>query len=568
MKPQDIFEIAIVAVVAIGAAPFLAAYMARVYSGAKHPLGFLAPVERLFYRMTGIDSSEEMGWKKYALSLLAFSAASTALLFLILVGQALLPFNPQKFPGMRWDLALNTAISFVTNTNWQAYSGEAALSYFSQSVGLAVQNFLSAAAGMCVAVAVIRGIAARWTKPEGAASADAKSMPGIGNFWVDMTRSVLYILLPLALIIALVLASQGVVQSLSGYVPAVSLEGKADLIPLGPAASQVAIKHLGTNGGGFFGPNSAHPFENPTPLSNIVEVIGQILIAFSFPFLFGRMIGKKRQGRVIFAVMLVLLAVVVWSAVASETRWGTMEGKETRFGKSDSALFAVLTTITSCGAVNSMHDSFSPLGGMIPMIDIMLGEVIFGGVGSGLYGMLALVFITVFIAGLMVGRSPEYLGKKIEAREIQLAMLAIIAPNFIILAFSAVAIALPVGLAGLANRGPHGLSEILYAYTSGAGNNGSAFGGLSVNTPFYNLTIGADMLIGRFGVMFPMLGVAGSLAVKKLVAPGAGTFKTDTMTFGVLLLAVVVIVAGLTHFPALTLGPILDHFLMTMGVTL
>ncbi|MGA2546957.1 MAG: potassium-transporting ATPase subunit KdpA [Rectinemataceae bacterium] len=560
MKPQDIAEIVVVAAVAMGCAPFLAAYMARVFSGAKHPLTFLEPVETLFYRITGIDPGQEMGWKKYALSLLAFSGASIALLFLILVGQGHLPLNPQKFPGMKWDLALNTAISFITNTNWQAYSGEAALSYFSQAVGLAVQNFLSAAAGMAVAVAVIRGIAAHRMESDG--------KPAIGNFWVDMTRSVLYVLLPLSIIIALILVSQGVVQSLSGYAPALSLEGKSDLIPLGPAASQVAIKHLGTNGGGFFGPNSAFPFENPTPLSNIVEVIAQILIPFAFPLLFGRMIGKKRQGRVIFAVMLVILVALVFSAVASEQRWGSMEGKETRFGKSDSALFAVLTTITSCGAVNAMHDSFSPLGGMIPMIDIMLGEVIFGGVGSGLYGMLALVFITVFIAGLMVGRSPEYLGKKIEAREIQLAMLAIIAPNFIILAFSAVAIALPVGLAGLANRGPHGLSEILYAYTSGAGNNGSAFGGLSVNTPFYNLTIGADMLIGRFGVMFPMLGLAGGLASKKLVAPGAGSFKTDTATFGVLLVAVVVIVAGLTHFPALTLGPILDHFLMTMGVTL
>jgi potassium-transporting ATPase potassium-binding subunit len=552
MKPQDILEIAIVAAVAIGAAPFLAAYMARVYSGARHPLSFLAPLEGLFYRLAGIDPGAETGWKRYALSLLAFSGASIVLLFLILVAQGLLPLNPQGFKGMSWDLALNTAISFVTNTNWQAYSGEASLSYFSQAVGLTVQNFLSAAVGMSVAVAVIRGIAGL----------------SLGDFWVDMTRSVIYVLLPLSLAIALVLASQGVVQSLSGYVPALSLEGKSDLIPLGPAAGQVAIKHLGTNGGGFFGANSAHPFENPTPLSNIVEVIAQILIPFAFPLLLGRMTGRKRQGRVIFAVMLVILAVLTWSAISSEVAWGSMEGKEARFGKSDSALFAVLTTITSCGAVNAMHDSFSPLGGMIPLIDIMLGEVIFGGVGSGLYGMLALVLITVFIAGLMVGRSPEYLGRKIEAREIQLAMLAIIAPNLVILAFSAVAIALPVGLAGLANRGPHGLSEILYAYTSGAGNNGSAFGGLSVNTPFYNLTLAADMLIGRFGVIFPMLGAAGSLAAKKSVASGPGSFKTDTGTFGVLLLSVVVIVAGLTHFPALTLGPILDHFLMTMGVRL
>ncbi len=569
MKPQDFFEIAIVAAVSLAAAPFLAAYMARVYAGERHPLGFLAPAERAFYRVIGIDAGQEMGWKRYALSLLSFSLVSIGLLFAILVGQAYLPLNPQKFSGMSWQLALNTAVSFVTNTNWQAYSGEASLSYFSQSVGLAVQNFLSAAAGMSVAVAVIRALGARAKDRADEEGGDqSRHTPPFGNFWVDMTRSVLYILLPLSVIVALILVSQGVVQSVSSYVPALSLEGRADLIPLGPAASQVAIKHLGTNGGGFFGPNSAFPFENPTPLSNLVELISQILIPFAFPLLFGRMVGRRREGRVIFSVMFILLAILVWSSVASEISWGSLEGKELRFGKSDSALFAVLTTITSCGAVNSMHDSFSPLGGMIPMIDIMLGEVVFGGVGSGMYGMLALVLITVFIAGLMVGRSPEYLGKKIEAREVQLAMLAIIAPNFIILGFSALAIALPIGLAGLANRGPHGLSEILYAYSSGAGNNGSAFAGLSVNTSFYNLTIGADMLIGRFGVMVPMLAVAGSLAAKRLVASGAGSFKTDTGSFGVLLFSVVVIIAGLTHFPALTLGPILDHFLMTMGVAL
>jgi K+-transporting ATPase ATPase A chain len=567
MKSQDIAEILVFAVAVIGAAPFLGAFMARVYSGDKHPLRFLAPVERLFYEATGIDPGKEMGWKEYALSLLAFSGASLSLLFLILVGQGLLPLNPQKYPGMRWDLALDTAISFVTNTNWQSYSGEAALSYFSQAVGLAVQNFLSAAAGMAVAVAVVRGLSARKAASRGAEGGERKSPPSLGNFWVDMTRSVLYVLLPLSVIVALVLASQGVVQSLSGYVPAVSLEGKQDLIPLGPAASQIAIKQLGTNGGGFFGPNSSYPFENPTPLSNIVQLISILLLPAGFPFLFGRMIGKRRQGAVIFAVMAALLAIGLAGTLAAEYRWGTMEGKETRFGAGPSAVWAVATTAASNGSVNSMHDSFSPLGGMVLMINIMLGEVVFGGVGAGLYGMLALVLITVFIAGLMVGRSPEYLGKKIEAREIQLAMLAIIAPNLVILAFSAVAISLPVGLAGLTNRGPHGLSEVLYGYTSGAGNNGSAFAGLMANTPFYNLTIGAAMLIGRFGVILPMLAAAGSLADKKLVAPGVGTFKTDTLTFGVLLFSVVVIVAGLTHFPALTLGPILDHFLMTLGVT-
>jgi K+-transporting ATPase ATPase A chain len=383
-----------------------------------------------------------------------------------------------------------------------------------------------------------------------------------------MTRSVLYILLPLALILAVTLVSQGVVQNLSGYVPAVSFEGKGDLIPMGPAASQIAIKHLGTNGGGFFGPNSAFPLENPTPLSDILEMLAQILIPFAFPFLFGRLVGDKRQGRVIFLVMLALLAVGVWGSLASETRWGTMEGKEMRFGIAPSALFSVLTTITSCGAVNAMHDSLSPLSGMVAMFDMMIGEVIFGGVGSGLYGMLALVVITIFIAGLMVGRSPEYLGKKIEAREVQLSMLAIIVPNFLILVLAAVAICLPAGLAGIANRGPHGLSEILYAFSSGAGNNGSAFGGLAANTVFYNLMVGLAMLVGRFGVMLPMLRLGGSMARKRLVAQSAGTFKTDTALFGFLLFFVVVIVAGLTHFPALTLGPILEHFLMVKGALL
>jgi potassium-transporting ATPase potassium-binding subunit len=556
VESYETIRIAIIIAAACGAAPFLGSYMARVYSGGRHPLSFLAPLEAFIYKLSGVDPEEGMDWKKYARSLLSFSAASVALLFLILVGQGLLPFNPMRVAGMRWDLALNTAVSFVTNTNWQAYSGEVSASYFSQAAGLAVQNFLSAAAGMSVAVAIARGIARR---DEGS---------GLGSFWVDMTRSVLYILLPLSLVLAVVLIGQGVVQSLSGYVPTVSLEGKPLLLPLGPAASQVAIKHLGTNGGGFFGPNSSFPFENPTSLSNILEMIAQILIPFAFPFLYGRMVGDKRQGRVIFLVMLCLLAVAIWGSLASELKWGTLEGKELRFGKPDSALFSVLTTVTSCGAVNAAHDSLSPLSGMVAMFDIMIGEVVFGGVGSGLYGMLALVVVTIFIAGLMVGRSPEYLGKKIEAREVQLSMLAVIVPNFLILVLAAVAVSLPAGLAGLANKGPHGLSEILYAYSSGAGNNGSAFGGLAANSVFYNLTIALAMLLGRFGVIVPMLGVGGSLAVKRTVAQGVGTFRTDTAVFGVLLFSVVIIVAGLTHFPALTLGPVLEHFLMLKGVLL
>jgi K+-transporting ATPase ATPase A chain len=574
MKSFDIAEIVVVLGTVALAAPFLGSYMKRVYAGERHPLSFMEALERFFYRICGIEAERDMDWKSYALSLVAFTAGSLVLLFLILVGQGLLPFNFQKFPGMKWDLALNTAISFVTNTNWQAYSGEAALGYFAQAAGLAVQNFLSAAVGMAVAVAVVRGIVARREAGRRTESDDKASSRGdvsglpIGNFWVDMTRSVLYILLPLSILGALVLVSQGVIQNLSGYVPAVSLEGKSDLIPMGPAASQIIIKHLGTNGGGFFGPNSAFPFENPTPLSNAIEQIAQLLIPFAFPFLYGRMTGKKRQGWVIFSVMFVLLAVLIWGSVYSETTLGTMEGKELRFGKSDSALFSVLTTITSCGAVNSAHDSLSPLSGMTAMIGMMLGEVVFGGVGSGMYGMLALVLITVFVAGLMVGRSPEYLGKKIEAREVQFSMLAILAPNAVILVFAAVAVSLKVGLSSLGNAGPHGLSEIIYAFASAAGNNGSAFGGLGANTIFYNLMIGGGMLIGRFGVIFPMLAVAGGLSGKKLVAESTGTFRTDTAVFGVLLFFIVIIVAGLTHFPALTLGPILEHFLMLKGVVL
>jgi potassium-transporting ATPase potassium-binding subunit len=561
MRAYEIAQLAIVIAAACTAAPFLGKYMAELYSGRLRIPRALARLENSFYRAVGADPEASMDWKAYALALLAFSGASIALLFLILIGQGILPFNPRSLPGLKWDLALNTAVSFVTNTNWQAYSGEASLSYFSQATALAVQNFLSAAAGMSVAVAIARGIAAR-------RSAEGSAPAGIGNFWVDMTRSVLYILLPLSIVLAVALASQGVVQSLADYVPAVSLEGKEGLIPLGPAASQVAIKHLGTNGGGFFGPNSAFPFENPTVASDLLEKTALILIPFAFPFLFGRMVGSRRHGRAIFMVMLSLLAIAVAGSLWSELRWGTMEGKELRFGKAGSALFSVLTTVTSSGAVNAMHDSLSPLAGMVAMFDIMIGEVIFGGVGSGLYGMIALVLITVFIAGLMVGRSPEYLGKRIEAREVQLSMVAIIVPNFLILALGAVAVSMPAGLSSLANRGPHGLSEILYAYSSGAGNNGSAFGGLAANTVFYNMTIATAMLLGRFGVMIPMLGVGGSLAARRTVAQGIGSLRIDTFVFAGLLFAVVVIVAGLTHFPALTLGPILEHFLMTGGARL
>jgi potassium-transporting ATPase potassium-binding subunit len=560
MKSYEIAQLVIVLAAACGAAPFLGRYMAALYSGSLRPPRPIARAEAAFYKALGVDPEASMGWKEYAYALLGFTAASIALLFLILIGQGFLPLNPMKLPGMKWDLALSTTISFVTNTNWQAYSGEASLGYFSQAVGLAVQNFLSAAAGMSVAAALARGIAAR-SSPDGSAA-------GVGNFWVDMTRSVLYLLLPLSMVLAVALAGQGAVQSLSGYVPAVSLEGKADLIPLGPAASQVAIKQLGTNGGGFFGPNSSFPFESPTVASDLMEKIALILIPFAFPFCYGRMVGSRRHGRAIFLVMLSLLAIAIAGSLWSELGLGSMEGKELRFGKASSALFSVLTTATSCGAVNAMHDSLSPLAGMVAMFDIMIGEVVFGGVGSGLYGMAALVVITVFIAGLMVGRSPEYLGKKIEAREVQLAMVAIIVPNFLILALSAIASSISAGLSGPANRGPHGLSEILYAYSSGAGNNGSAFGGLAANTVFYNLTMAGAMLVGRFGVMVPMLAVGGGLAAKRIAAQGVGSLRTDSLVFAALLFSVVIVVAGLTHFPALTLGPILEHFLLIEGVSI
>ena len=561
MTSQDIVSLSIILIVVFGSAPFLGAYMERVYGGRKHPLSFLSPVERFFYRLCGIDPEARMDWKKYLFSMLAFSAASLTVLFLILLCQGFLPLNPQKTAGMSWHLAFNTAVSFMTNTNWQSYSGEVSASYFSQMLGLAVQNFLSAAAGMAVASALVRGIVSRRKEP-------SDPVPSLGNFWVDMTRSVLYILLPLSLIVSVLLVSQGVVQNFSGYVSAISFEGKQDLIPMGPAASQIAIKQLGTNGGGFFGPNSTFPFENPTPFSNIVEMISLLLIPAGFPFLFGRMAGKKRQGYVLFAVMFALFGIGLWAAMSSEYGWGTLEGKELRFGPGMSAAWAVTTTATSNGSVNAMHDSLSPLAGMVAMINIMLGEVVFGGVGSGLYGILALVFITVFIAGLMVGRGPEYLGKKIEAKDVTLAMAAIIAPNFVILVFAAIATVAKAGLASVTNSGPHGLTQILYAFSSAAGNNGSAFAGLGVNTPFYNVTIGLGMLIGRFGVIVPMMAIAGNLAAKKTIPESAGTFKTDTRIFGVLLFSVIIIVAGLTHFLALILGPVLEHFLLVRGILL
>ena len=456
---------------------------------------------------------------------------------------------------------LTQLLSFVTNTNWQSYSGENTLSYLVQMLGLTVQNFVSAATGIAVVLALIRGLT-------------RKTTDALGNFWVDITRSVLYVLLPLAIILGIALVGQGAVQTFSHYVKATTLQGTEQVIPLGPAASQIAIKHLGTNGGGFFNANSAHPFENPTPFSNFLEMFALIIISASLVFTYGHYVKSKRQAWAIFITMFILFAagliISLWSEYSHNAVLnvsGNMEGKETRFGIANSVLFSVATTVTSCGAVNSMHDSLSPLSGMVSMFSMMVGENIFGGVGSGLYGMVIFIILTVFIAGLMVGRTPEYLGKKVEAFEIKMAILAVLAPNVVIKVFSAIACSVPAGLSSLSNAGPHGLSEILYAFSSAAGNNGSAFGGLNANTVFYNLMLAFGMIIGRFGIIVPVMAIAGNMAKKKITPVSAGTFKTDNSLFVLLLIGVILIVGGLTFFPPLAFGPIVEHLLMNLGVT-
>jgi K+-transporting ATPase ATPase A chain len=539
----------------------LGLYMARVFDGE---ITFLAPLERALYRIAGVKG-EDQHWTQYTIAMLAFSLAGFASLYLLQRLQGVLPFNPQGQGAVSPDLAFNTSVSFITNTNWQSYSGETTMSYLMQMLGLTVHNFLSAATGIALAVALIRGFARR----------SAKSL---GNFWVDMTRTTLYVLLPLSVLLALVLVWQGVPQNLGRYTVAVGLDGVRQLIAQGPVASQEAIKMLGTNGGGFFNANSAHPFENPTWLTNFLEMWALIVIPAALTYSFGRAVKDTRQGWALFAVMAVLMlgglvalygaegqgnAAVAAAHVAQPI--GNMEGKEVRFGTAMTALFATITTDVSCGAVNAMHDSLTPLGGMIPIINIELGEIVFGGVGSGLYGMLLFAVIAMFVAGLMVGRTPEYLGKKIEAREVKMAMLAILCLPLSILGFAALAATTKAGLAGLLNAGPHGFSEILYAYTSATGNNGSAFAGLSANTPFYNTTLGLAMLIGRFLFIVPMMAVAGSLAAKKIVPSSAGTFPTHGGLFIGLLTGVILIVGGLTFFPALSLGPIAEHLAMTAG---
>jgi K+-transporting ATPase ATPase A chain len=540
--------------------PLLGRYMATIFKDShKQAIPILSDVERLIYRMCHIDPLQEMTWKDYAKALLYFNGLGLVFLFLIQLSQGWLPLNPQKFPGVEPTLAFNTAISFVTNTNWQAYGGENTMSYFTQMLGLTVQNFVSAATGNAVLLALIRGII-------------RKSTHTIGNFWVDLTRTIVYLLLPLCVILALILVSQGVIQNFNPYIEAKTLANDSQIIPMGPVASQVAIKQLGTNGGGFFNANSAHPFENPTPLSNFLETLAIFCIPAAATYMYGLLTKSKKQGWVIFSVMFVLwmggLAVALASQYAANPIMDAnpvLEGQETRFGPANSILWAVTTTSTSNGSVNSMHSSLSPLAGGIAMFNIMIGEVIFGGVGVGLCGMLMFILLTVFLAGLMVGRTPEYLGKKIEKTEIQWVVLAILTPCALVLLGAGIASILPTALESLSHAGPHGFSEILYAFSSAAGNNGSAFAGLDANTYFYNIALGCVMLLARLAILIPSLAIAGNLAQKPTLAPSLGTFATDKILFGILLLSVIFIVAALTFFPALSLGPIIEQILMLRG---
>jgi len=575
----------------------LGIFMARVFNREHTFLDpVLRPVEKLLYRLTMVDENHEMPWTEYAYSMLLFSGVSMFVLYLFQRLQAVLPLNPQKFPAVAQALAFNTAASFTTNTNWQNYVGESTMSYLTQMAGLAYHNFMSAAVGIALAIAFIRGIARREKNT-------------LGNFWVDTTRATLWILLPVCLVFTLVLVSQGVVQNLRPYdtvkliepqlIPQVDANGKPVLGPdgkqavtvvtdqviaQGPVASQEAIKMFGTNGGGFFNANSAHPFENPTPLSNFLQMLSIFAIGSGLTYTLGRMTGSQRHGWAVWSAMTVLFLAGILTAYWAEARGnpllpgvdqrvtamqpgGNMEGKEVRFGIANSALFATITTDASCGAVNGFHDSFTPIGGMVPLANIMLSEVVFGGVGAGMYGMLVYVVLAVFIAGLMVGRTPEYLGKKIEAYDVKMSMLVVLVFPLVILTFTAISVLYNFGTSSIANPGPHGFSEILYSYTSQAGNNGSAFGGLNGNTPWYNNSGAFTMLIGRFFMIIPMLAVAGNLAKKKYVPPSLGTFPVTTPLFSVLLVGVIVIVGALTFFPALSLGPILEHLLMLSGKT-
>ncbi len=546
----------------------LGKYMAKVFSLEKTALDpVFEPVAKAIYRLGGVDASQEMNWRQYAAAVVLFNLFGMVLVYLIEVAQGMLPFNPEGLEGVApWHLAFNTAVSFMTNTNWQAYGGESTMSYFTQMTALTVQNFLSAATGIVVAVALMRGLT-------------RKTASTIGNFWVDLVRSVVWILLPLSIVFSMILVQQGVLQNLSQYVTVHTLEGVEQKLAMGPTASQLAIKMIGTNGGGFFNANSAHPFENPTPLSNFLQMVSIFLIPVAVVFTFGHMARDRRQGYAVLTAMLMLFVLNLGAVYFSELSGNpilaaqglsgptAMEGKEVRFGIANSALFATITTAASCGAVNSMHDSFTPLGGLVPMLQMLLGEVVVGGVGAGFYGMMMFAVLTVFIVGLMVGRTPEYLGKKIEAWEMKMATVAVLIPAVVILLGSALAAVIPQGTGAIANPGPHGLSEMLYAFASGAGNNGSAFAGLGANTPFYNLALATAMLLGRFGVILPVLAIAGSMAGKKIAPPGPGTFPTTGWLFAVLLAGIVLVVGALTFMPALALGPVVEHLQMLGGVT-
>ena len=598
MTEQGLSQISLYLIVLLALSVPLGGYMARVYQGESMALTrWLAAVERCFYRLSGIAPAQDMNWRQYALAMLAFNLLGLLAVYLLQRLQAFLPLNPQALPAVGAGSALNTAISFATNTNWQGYGGETTMSYLTQMLGLTVQNFLSAASGMAVLVALIRGFIRR-------------NANGIGNFWVDMTRGTLYILLPLSVLLAIALVGQGVVQTFNAYQPVNTLEAVSYSAPkldadanavvdaqgqpvsetvriqqqtlaLGPAASQIAIKQLGTNGGGFFNVNSAHPFENPTPLSNFLQMLAILLIPAALCHTFGAMVGDTRQGWAILAAMTLVLTALILVTVPAEQggnpaltlqgvdqtasnqqAGGNMEGKEVRFGIVNSGLWAVATTAASNGSVNAMHDSFTPLGGLAPMWLMQLGEVIFGGVGSGLYGMIVFAIVAVFIAGLMIGRTPEYLGKKIEAHEMQMAAIVILIPPLLVLGGTALSLMLDAGKASILNPGAHGFSEVLYAWSSAGNNNGSAFGGLSANVPFYNLWLGLAMLIARYGVMIPVLAIAGSLAAKKIVPAGPGTLTTHTPLFVVLLIVTVLMVGALTFVPALALGPVVEHLQM------
>ena len=568
MTANGWLQIALYSAVILALTKPMGVYLHRVFDGS---MRWLAPLERVVYRLGGVDPEEDQHWTHYAASMLIFSLATMLLTYAVLRLQRLLPLNPQHLAGVVDRQAFETAASFTTNTNWQSYSGETTMSYFSQMTQLAFHNFMSAAAGVAVAVALARGIVRR-------------SAGRIGSFWVDLVRGTLYVFLPMAIVLALLFVQQGVIQNFAPYQSVKTVEGASQVLAMGPVASQEAIKQLGTNGGGFFNANAAHPFENPTPWSNFLSMVAIFAIPAGLTFMFGRMAKNQRHGWALWAAMFALFiagaATTYWAeargnpihaargvdiAASSVNPGGNMEGKEVRFGIANSALYAVVTTDASCGAVNAMHDSFTPIGGLVPMVNMQLGEVIFGGVGAGLYGMLVMVVLTVFIAGLMVGRTPEYLGKKIQAREVQMAMLYVLVFAGTVLVMAAVAAVAPAGLKGLNNAGPHGLSEIIYAFTSTAANNGSAFAGLNGGSYFYNTLLGLNTLIGRFAMQVPMLALAGFLAEKRIVPESVGTFPVTTPLFVGLLISVILIVGALTFFPALALGPIVEHFVMIAG---